>query len=40
VIGKLAPLPTMMLELKGREELMEERLPHDEEICEDAPESM
>jgi hypothetical protein len=30
----------MMLELEGREELMEEILPDDEERCEDAPESM
>jgi hypothetical protein len=39
-IGKQVPLPMMMLELEGREELMEETLPDDEERCEDAPESM
>jgi len=40
VIGKWVPLPTMMLKLEGRVELMEERFPDNEERCEDAPESM
>ena len=30
----------MMLELEGREAVMEARLPDDDERCEDAPESM
>ena len=30
----------MMLELEGSNGLMEERLPNDDERCEDAPESM
>jgi hypothetical protein len=39
-MGKQVPLPTMIFELEGMKELMEERLPDDDERCEDAPESM
>ena len=40
MMGKRVPLPTMIFELEGMKELMEERLPDDDERCEDAPESM